>query len=55
MTTKYADFMTNEQSDRLMEEIRAEDEAYRTAFSFGSEHSFCDCDNCVEWWMEYDG
>ena len=54
VSMKYAEFMSQDQELKLMEEIRAEDEAYASAFAFGGEHSFCDCDNCTDWWREYD-
>ena len=54
MRTKYSEFMSQDEELKLMEEIRAEDEAYASAFAFGGEHSFCDCDNYTDWWREYD-
>jgi len=49
---KYFDNMDDSAMIELMEQIRAEDEAYDSMFV--STDSFCGCDQCESQWAEYD-
>jgi hypothetical protein len=49
---KYYDNMSESEVLELMEQIRAEDEAY--ASFYNSAEEFCGCDDCQSWWDERD-